>query len=584
MANVMFKKGLLAQLPSTYAEGTFYVTTDERAIYLDVSNEARIRLGDFQEFASVEALEANTNPSTSALYYVADINCLAKWDGAKYIQINRDTGATSFEVTGSGNAVTAVSYNAATRKLTLTKGETFAPKSYVGTIPSGYTEETVIAYINKKAEETLASATGGSSESAASVLAALNTYKSETNPRLEALEAVDHEHDNKALLDAYTQTEANLADAVSKKHSHANSTELDKIAAGDKAKWDKAVTDLSDEITRAKAAETSAANAASAADGKAKDAQDAVDALAAKVGTVTEGKTVVQMIADAQTAATYDDTDLDERVTAAEGKLTTLIGSVEGDGNKSVRAISAEEVAKIVADAPEAYDTLKEISDWISSHSSDASAMNSSIVALEAIVDGIGGEGEKATVVAYVTDAISALKIGDYAKAADLTALAARVTTAEGKLTTLTADENTAGSVKKALKDAKAYTDEKDTAMDTRVDALETASHTHANATELAKIEAGDVAKWDAAQANAEATAAAALSSAKTALEGKITDEEARAKAAEAQALTDAKSYAKTYADSLADNYDDAGAAAAVQGNTTKTVKDLVDQMTWGSF
>ena len=35
------------------------------------------------------------------------------------------------------------------------------------------------------------------------------------------------------------------------------------------------------------------------------------------------------------------------------------------------------------------------------------------------IVDGIGGENEKGTVVEYVTDAIAALKIEDYAKAAD---------------------------------------------------------------------------------------------------------------------------------------------------------------------
>ena len=78
MANVSFKKGLVSKLPATYAEGTFYVTTDERAIYLDVSNSARVRLGDFQEFATVEALTANTNPSTTALYYVADIDGFAK--------------------------------------------------------------------------------------------------------------------------------------------------------------------------------------------------------------------------------------------------------------------------------------------------------------------------------------------------------------------------------------------------------------------------------------------------------------------------------------------------------------------------
>lgn len=88
MALVNFKKGLLASLPSTYTEGTFYVTTDERAIYLDVANDKRIRLGDFQEFASLAALEANDNPSTSALYYITDGNILAKWDGEKYVQIN----------------------------------------------------------------------------------------------------------------------------------------------------------------------------------------------------------------------------------------------------------------------------------------------------------------------------------------------------------------------------------------------------------------------------------------------------------------------------------------------------------------
>ncbi len=131
MALVTFKKGLLANLPNTYSEGTFYVTTDERAIYLDTSNSSsgRIRIGDFQEFPTVEALEANTNPSTTALYYVTSINCLAKWNGSEYIQINLDTGATSVEVTGSGNAITTASYDATTRKITLTKGETFATKA-----------------------------------------------------------------------------------------------------------------------------------------------------------------------------------------------------------------------------------------------------------------------------------------------------------------------------------------------------------------------------------------------------------------------------------------------------------------------
>ena len=85
--------------------------------------------------------------------------------------------------------------------------------------------------------------------------------------------------------------------------------------------------------------------------------------------------------------------------------------------------------------------------------------MNSAIKALEAIVKGIGGTDEPATVVAYVTAAIDALKIGDYAKAADLTAAVARITDLESKVGVLNGGADVAGSVAKALADAKAYAD-----------------------------------------------------------------------------------------------------------------------------
>lgn len=56
----------------------------------------------------------------------------------------------------------------------------------------------------------------------------------------DAAEAKAHEHANKDLLDTYTQTEADLADAVAKKHEHANAEELAKFVDGDKAKLDDA--------------------------------------------------------------------------------------------------------------------------------------------------------------------------------------------------------------------------------------------------------------------------------------------------------------------------------------------------------
>lgn len=232
-----------------------------------------------------------------------------------------------------------------------------------------------------------------------------------------------------------------------------------------------------------------------------------VDALTSKVGTVPENKTVVEMIADAQAAATYDDTVLAGRVTTVEGNVTTLIGE---DARKSARTIAAEEVAKIVAGADASFDTLKEIADWISSHKTDATEMNSAIKALEGIVDGIGGEGEKATVVAYVTDAIAALNIGDYAKAADLTALAGKVTTLEGKAHT------------------HANKDLLDTYTQTNTDLADAVAkmHEHTNADVLAGITAEKVTAWDAAELNAKNYAdskVATVQSSVDTLSGKVT-------------------------------------------------------------
>lgn len=51
------------------------------------------------------------------------------------------------------------------------------------------------------------------------------------------------------------------------------------------------------------------------------------------------------------------------------------LGSVE----RTVGDKVAEEIAKIVANAPTDFDTLKEIADWISTHSDSAAAMNSAI-------------------------------------------------------------------------------------------------------------------------------------------------------------------------------------------------------------
>lgn len=130
---------------------------------------------------------------------------------------------------------------------------------------------------------------------------------------------------------------------------------------------------------------------------------------------------------------------LEGRMDTAEGDIADNAAAIEllnkTDGTVgSVKKTVDDAIAAIVASAPEDFDTLKEISDWISGHASDASAMNSDIAELKRLTAGLGTTGDPAaakTVKQYVDDAIAGLAIGDYAKAADLTALAARVTTLE---------------------------------------------------------------------------------------------------------------------------------------------------------
>ena len=67
------------------------------------------------------------------------------------------------------------------------------------------------------------------------------------NTRVEALEAIDHDHSNKAELDLIASGDkAKWDEAYAKRHEHANSAELDKIASGDVAKWNAAEQNAKD--------------------------------------------------------------------------------------------------------------------------------------------------------------------------------------------------------------------------------------------------------------------------------------------------------------------------------------------------
>ena len=67
--------------------------------------------------------------------------------------------------------------------------------------------------------------------------ALLDAY-TQTETALASAVTQKHTHNNKALLDTYTQSEANLASAVTQKHSHTNKTTLDGVTDAKVAAWD----------------------------------------------------------------------------------------------------------------------------------------------------------------------------------------------------------------------------------------------------------------------------------------------------------------------------------------------------------
>ena len=256
-----------------------------------------------------------------------------------------------------------------------------------------------------------------------------------------------------------------------------------------------------------------------------------VKATADAAAVKTEVESALALKAD---KSAYDQTVLD--LNTLKGRVDTFF---EGTGTQDV------------------IDTLEDLINYINTHDdveiadilADLQAVNNKLV-------GIDG-----TVKAYVDGAIEALAIGDYAKAADLTALAGRVEALEGKVDVAKVSTAIATAANGAEANAKAYAKDyadglntamndrvatleaidhdaykaADTAlqgvlegkiatakgeaiaeaerlnglMDTRVQAVEAAKHTHANKSVLDTIDETDIAKWDAAQANAEATAKA---------------------------------------------------------------------------
>lgn len=167
------------------------------------------------------------------------------------------------------------------------------------------------------------------------------------------------------------------------------------------------------------AAQTAEDNAKAYADGKntaiaeakkaGTDAQDAVNALSGKVGTVAEGKTVVEMISDAQATATYNDTEVKAGIKANADAITKLNGTsaVEGSVDKKVADAINEFATKVSDD--QTVNTFKELIDYAADHKDEYSTLSGEVQANKTAIATLNGKDTDAGSVAKtVKDAVDA--------------------------------------------------------------------------------------------------------------------------------------------------------------------------------
>ena len=291
------------------------------------------------------------------------------------------------------------------------QGEVDALETYVGTIPEGYTEASVIAYINKKAEETLASASGNSTETAASVKAALDTYKTENNAAVKANadaiaaldELVGDESVAKQIEDAVA-AEAEIARAAEKANADAiKAIKDDYLVEADKTELTQAIADAKQEAIATVLGEGTSADF------------DTLKEVADWILSDTTGAAALQTDV-AAIKADYlkgvDKTELEGKITAAQNAADTAQGEVDALEEVVATKAAASDLTTLAGRVTTVENDLNTETTGLKAR------MDAAEDAIEALDELVGDE----SVDAQIKAAIDALSIGDYAKAADLTA------------------------------------------------------------------------------------------------------------------------------------------------------------------
>lgn len=95
--------------------GALYITTDEQGMYFSKDGNKPIKLGNIITYDNLKEFTEQTKPPYSAdvFYYVTESNALLKYNGTKFVQLNKDYGA---DVAGLLAAIGSKEDSAATKQ------------------------------------------------------------------------------------------------------------------------------------------------------------------------------------------------------------------------------------------------------------------------------------------------------------------------------------------------------------------------------------------------------------------------------------------------------------------------------------